>query len=78
MGNNIISTGLAGLQAGLARAAKEAENLSKITTFDGTNPNSDPVDSIVAMKTSLQQAKASAKVIKVGKDLDDTVLNILA
>lgn len=78
MTNSIIASALIGLQGGMAKVAQEAEKLSRPDTFTGADPEADPVSSMVNIKTALHQAEASAKVIKVGKELDDSVLDIIA
>jgi hypothetical protein len=78
MTNSVIASGLAGLQSGMAKVAQEAEKLSRPDTFTSADSEADPVSSMVNIKTALHQAEASAKVIKVGKELDDSVLDIIA
>ena len=75
MVDSIKQSGLKGIQAGLVQAAKYAENIST-----GYQPNGDGeiVDDIVGLKQAEHQVKASAKVVKVGADLDQEVLDILA
>lgn len=76
MTGSIISTGLTGIQGAMAQLAHEAEKISRPDTFAGNDV--DPVSSMINMKTAIYQANASAKVVKVGKELNDSVLDILA
>ena len=72
---SIESIGLQGVQSGLAKAAESAYKLSQSFQPEST---SEPVDSIVALHQAKQQVEASAKIIKVGDQLNKSVLDILA
>lgn len=75
MVDSIILNGLRGVQMGQASAAENADRASKAFLPEG---DGDLVTPLVGLATDKVQVEASAKVIKVGEDLDRTILDILA
>lgn len=73
--STIQNLGLQGIQKGLAGIAEKADKISKSFTPESTE---EPSAAIVGMKLDEFQVKASAKVVKVGDDLEKTILDILA
>jgi hypothetical protein len=75
MASNIQNIGLQGIHKGLSNIAEKADRISRAFTPENTD---DPTADIVAMKLDEFQVKASSKVIKVGDELEKSVLDILA
>ena len=73
MSNSIMSIGLQGVMSGMARIGEVASRVA-----DPANADSPAVEDLVQLKTEQQSVSASAKVIKVGADLQQSVLDILA
>ncbi len=65
----IISIGHQGFQQAQRRASAQAEKLVK---------NGPEIDNIIGLKAAEQEAAIAAKVIKVGRDIEDSLLDILA
>ena len=82
--SSIYGIGLKGIKQGLSSAADNADKLSR--SFEPPSSNSpslapsdsDGTDAIIGLKLAEHQVKSSAAVIKVAKELDDSVLDILA
>ena len=72
MSSSITGIGLAGLQEAGRKIAKTAESIAN------PNESSDLAADFVDLSTESHAFKANAKVIKLGKELDDTLLNIIA
>ena len=70
--DKIQNSALAGIQKGLSGVAENAEKIAKV------DPEADLAGAIVDLKQDERQVKASAKLVKVAKSLDDEILNILA
>ena len=70
---SVIASGLTGVQQVLANAARDAETVQRSFAT-----GEDPTGAIVNLKRDEQQVKASAKIIKVGDELNGAVLDILA
>ncbi len=73
--NSIITKGLQGVKTGFEIVNREAERT--ILSFQSES-EIDPIEPLVGLKIGKQQVEASAKVIKVGDDLNKTILDILA
>ncbi len=71
----IIKAGLQGVLSGIASAAQHAEEVSQAFT-----PESDkePTAALIGLSQDTLQVKASAKVIKVGEEIDKAVIDLLA
>ncbi|MBX7137217.1 MAG: hypothetical protein K1X83_04465 [Oligoflexia bacterium] len=77
MANSIIAAGLSGIKAGLAAAAEDADRASK--AFLPGNENADEfVTAAIGLEQDQRQVQASAKVVKVGDNLNQAILDILA
>ncbi len=74
--SSIQNIGLQGMKQGFASAADNAEKITQAFTPDSSV--SDPVEPIIGLEQAKRQVEASAKVIKVGNELDKEVLDILA
>jgi hypothetical protein len=72
---SIIEAGLKGIFAGLERAAASAERISRgfVTEEEG-----EPVRSMIELKSAERQVQASAKIIRVGDDLQQSIIDLLA
>ena len=73
MSNSVVSIGLRGVQASLAKIGELAGKIS--SSSEGGVPE---VEDLVQLKAESLSFKASAQVIKTGEELDETVLDILA
>ena len=73
--NSIIQTGLAGVLSGMQSAAQHVDEINQ--AFTGASAQ-DPIEPIVGLTQDETQVKASAAVIKVGQDLTQSVLDLLA
>ena len=75
MADSVTAIGLKGVQDGLNKLAKHAQE-----TTEAFSPESerDPIEPMIEMKQDMHQVRASHKVIQVGQELDDEVLDILA
>jgi flagellar hook protein FlgE len=73
--NSVLSTGVQGIQSGLNRANQAAGEIARSGT---TEQNGDLAKSIVDLKSSELQVKASAKVIKTADDLLGTLIDTTA
>ena len=72
--NSVMSTGIQGLQAGMGRANQAAGEIARA----GATGAGDLATSIVDLKVSEQQVKASAAVIKTADDMLGTLIDTLA
>jgi hypothetical protein len=72
---SVLSSGLQGLQTGLNKANQAAGQIARSGT---TEPNGDLASSIVDLKSSELQVKASAAVIKTADDLLGTLIDTTA
>jgi len=70
---SIISTGLVGVQQGLSAAARDASMVQ-----EAFSTGADPTGGMVALKRDEHLVQASAKLIRIGDDLNGTILDILA
>ncbi len=70
---SVIASGLAGVQQGLADAARDAS-----AAQEAFSTGEDPTGAMVALKRDEHLVKASAKIIRVGDELNGTILDILA
>lgn len=75
--NSVINKGLEGVQRGLANAARDAERASKAFN-PGSENDGEFVEAATDLKQDVRQVQASAKVIRVGDELNRSVLDILA
>lgn len=75
MAESIVGIGLKGVLGGLERAAKAASEASQALSPNGSG---DLVTPLVDLKQAELQTKASAKIIKTGDELTQSVLDILA
>lgn len=73
--DDILARGLAGIQSGLSSAAGYAKQVSEAF---GPNGDGDLAGPAIGLELSKVQVAASAKVIKVGDELNKSVLDILA
>lgn len=73
--DSILSNGLKGVQAGLQNAAKHSEEASTALQENGSG---DLVTPAVHLNLDKLQVQASARVIGIGSELQDSVLDILA
>ncbi len=73
--SSIAAVGLAGIQQGLESAARNAEKASTALTEAG---DGDLVTPLVGLTLDENQVKASATIVKVAEELDQTVLDIFA
>ena len=71
--SSIINAGLQGVKRGFDQVNRASEELTQV--FQSQN---DPVEPIIGMKLGEFQVKASSAVIKVGEELEKSVLDILA
>ncbi|MCB9833960.1 MAG: hypothetical protein H6807_15980 [Planctomycetes bacterium] len=65
----IVSIGQRGYQAALGRAEQHAQRIVE---------NGAEVDDLIGLKIAENQAKTATKVIKVGLEVEDSLLDILA
>ena len=68
----ITATGLSGLKNAGEKIAKTAERIAN------PSDSSDLAADFVELKSESHAFKASAKLIKIGEELEDTVLDIIA
>lgn len=73
--NSVMSTGMQGLQAGLGRANQAAGDIARAGT---TSSDGDLASSMVDLKVSEQQVKASAAVVKTADDMLGTLIDTTA
>ncbi len=71
---SVMPTGVQGLQAGFGRANQAAGEIARA----GTTGGGDLATSMVDLKVSEQQVKASAAVIKTADDMLGTLIDTLA
>lgn len=71
---SVMSTGLQGLQAGFGRANQAAGEIARA----GTSGEGDLATSIVDLKVSEQQVKASAAVVKTADEMLGTLIDTMA
>jgi flagellar hook protein FlgE len=75
LNSSVLSSGVQGLQAGLGRANQAAGQIARAGTgSDG----GDLTTSLVDLKSSEQQVKASAAVIRTADDMLGTLIDTLA
>ena len=72
---SIQAIGLQGMLQGLESAAQNAEKIPQAFQPEST---ADPLEPMLGLEQAKRQVEASAKVIKVGNELDKAVLDILA
>ena len=72
---SVLSTGVQGVQAGMNRANQAAGDIAR---FGTTEQNGDLATSLVDLKVSEQQVKASAAVIKSADEMMGTLIDIRA
>lgn len=72
---SVLSTGVQGLQAGIGRANQAAGQIARAGT---SQEGGDLATSLVDLKASEQQVKASAAVIKTADDMLGTLIDTLA
>lgn len=72
---SVIQSGLQGILNGLQRAAASAERIS--SGFQ-TEEEGEPVRSMIEFKSAERQVQASSKIIRVGNDLEQSIINLLA
>lgn len=68
-----LATGARGLQEGLSAAARHAEEIVASSANGEIS-----VEGFLGLQASARQVKASAAVIRVGDDLQERVLDIIA
>lgn len=73
--NSLMSTGVAGIQAGLARGSRAA---GEIARFGTTESGGDLATPIVDLKLSELQVKAAAAVIDTADEVVGTLIDIRA
>jgi hypothetical protein len=73
-----MSTGIQGLQAGFGRANQAAGEIARAGTTADTAGKGDLATSLVDLKVSEQQVKASAAVIKTADDMLGTLIDTMA
>ena len=73
--NSILSTGLQGVQNGLGQASKAAGEIARFGTTAGDDLG-DLTTSLVNLKASETQVKASAAVIKSADEVIGTLIDI--
>jgi flagellar basal body rod protein FlgG len=78
MVNNIASTGLAGIQAGINTAGQAAQSIASASTRDAEASSKDITTAAVELKQAEQQVQASAKVVKSADEMLGTVIDTLA
>lgn len=71
----ISASGLRGIHSGIARAAAAAESMSNAFTPSSTEDFTDAAISLIGANNEI---KASSKVVKVGQDVQKSILDILA
>lgn len=73
--STITSTAVSGILASQQRVAKSAENIVKAGA--GLS-DTDQTEELVNIKQASNDFEANATVLKVSKDLNDTLLDVLA
>ena len=72
--DSIFSTALNSIHLASQKALTRAENISKADSLETTNL----VDNIIGLNEAKTQVQASAKIIKVDKEMTDYLLDIIA
>ena len=72
--SSVMSSGIQGLQAGMGRANQASGEIARA----GTTGSGDLAKSMVDLKVSEQQVKASAAVVKTADDMLGTLIDTLA
>ena len=72
--DSIFSTALNSIHLASKKALTHAEHISKIDSLETTNL----VDNIIGLNEAKTQVQASAKIIKVDKEMTDYLLDIIA
>lgn len=76
---NILNTGIQGIQQGIQGAEKAASDIVKAGTVDGpAGSNADIVEPIVDLKLYERSVQASAQVVKTADEVLGTLLDTLA
>lgn len=73
--SSVMSTGVQGLQAGFSRANQAAGEIARAGSGSGEG---DLATSLVDLKVSEQQVKASAAVVKTADDMLGTLIDTMA
>ncbi len=73
--DSVLASGLQGIQRGLQSADANAVKVSQAFRPES---DQDAVEPLIGLKLASHQVKASAKVIKAGDEMFDSVLSILA
>ena len=79
MSSDVIRIGLEGMNRGFASAAKNAQRV--VDAFASQNREGESLDTVeplIDLQQDKRQVQASAKIVKIGDELLETVLNILA
>ena len=72
MSSSIVQIGLSGIQSAHARINEIASRVAN------QSADSTITDDLVQLRVESTQARASQKIVKVGQELDQLVLDILA
>lgn len=73
--SSIFQSALAGMESAAVKIFGNATDLSSSFSLNSTTS---PEEAIVDMKMNIHTYKASASLVKVGEELQDSVLDILA
>ena len=73
--SSIVDSGLKGVLAGMASATQHADEIARSFTPEN---NTSPIEPLVGLIQDKLQVKASAEVIKIGAQLDQTIVDLLA
>lgn len=76
---NMLNTGVQGVQQGIQGAEKAASDIVKAGTVDGpAGSNSDVLEPIVELKLYERSVEASAQVVKTADEVLGTLLDTMA
>ncbi len=71
----ILATGLDGIVRGSERVAESSARVAKAFSPPET---SDGVAAIIELQLAAQQVRASAKIVNVGREVQDAILSVIA
>lgn len=75
MTNEIVGAGLRGIHAGFAQATQAANDMASSFLPESTADFTEAAISLIGAET---QIKASREVVRIGSEIDRSVLDILA